>query len=241
VTHTHPHRGGSISPRTGRRNRIAAQFTPIPTEAMESPAWRTLSLSARRVLDRLCIELRHHAGRNSTKLCVTYKDFVDYGITNRHCISSAVRELVALGFVRITRQGRSGNAEFRQPTLYQLTFIHNADGEPLTNEWKRITSLAAAKAVAAAARKPPSPKNKKPVPDSVPKSVSFPHRKHALARYQNGTTVRVENDTTSESLGEGGRVADGGEGVSRPLSERGTGCATAGPAAAVARRRRQRS
>jgi hypothetical protein len=157
-----PHRSGSINPRTGRRNRIAAQFTPIPTEVMESPAWRTLSLSARRVLDRLCIELRHHAGRESTKLCVTYKVFVDYGIRNRHCISSAVRELVALGFVEITRQGRSGNAEFRQPTFYRLTFIHNADGEPLTNEWKRIKSLADAKAVAAAARKAPAHKKQKP-------------------------------------------------------------------------------
>jgi hypothetical protein len=69
VTRAHPHGRGSINPRTGRRNRIAAQFTPIPTEVMGSPAWRTLSLSARRALDRLCIELRHHAGRNSAKLC----------------------------------------------------------------------------------------------------------------------------------------------------------------------------
>jgi hypothetical protein len=43
---------------------------------MESPAWRVLSLSARRVPDRLCIELRHHAGRESTKLCVADTEFV---------------------------------------------------------------------------------------------------------------------------------------------------------------------
>jgi hypothetical protein len=74
-----PGRSGSINPRTGRRNRIAATFTPIPTEVMESPSWRALSLSARRVLDRLCIEPRHHAGRESTKLCVTYKEFTPSG------------------------------------------------------------------------------------------------------------------------------------------------------------------
>jgi len=122
-------------------------------------------LSARRVIDRLCIELRHHGGRQSSRLCVTYEDFVNYGIGNRHCITPAIREVVALGFVEITQQGRGGNAEFRQPTHYRLTFINNIDGEPPTDEWRRIRTLEQARTIAGEARKRVS-KKKNPVSKS---------------------------------------------------------------------------
>jgi hypothetical protein len=96
-----------------RRNRIAGSFTALLTEMLESPAWRVLSLSARRVLDRVSIELRRHGGHAAKGLCVTYVDFQEYGI-DRHAIALAIREAVALGFLTIIRQGRAGNREYRQ-------------------------------------------------------------------------------------------------------------------------------
>ena len=77
---------------------------------LESPAYRTLSLSARKVLDRLEIEFERH-GRNPLEngcLPCTYEDFVEYGI-HRQAIPPAIREAVALGFIRITRKGSAGN------------------------------------------------------------------------------------------------------------------------------------
>src|SRR3974390_676531 len=97
-----------------RRNAISGQFAARLIEMLESPAYRTLSLSARRVLDRVEIELAHHGGQDNGSLPVTYDDFQSYGI-HRHAIWPAIKECVALGFLEITRQGRAGNAEFRIP------------------------------------------------------------------------------------------------------------------------------
>jgi hypothetical protein len=196
----------SINPKTGLRNRIAGTFTAIPTEVMESPAWWVLSLVARRVLDRLCLELGYNAGRNSAKLCVTYQDFVDYGITNRHCITAAVRELVALGFVRITRVGRAGNAEFRLATCYRLTFVNNTDGEPLTNEWKRIQTLAEAKRIALEARQLRKARKQNPgVQNDTELRCQNDTENVFSPGVQNDTTARCTNDTTIYTL-QGGRL-----------------------------------
>jgi hypothetical protein len=152
-----------------RRNQIAGTFTALLTEMLKSPAWRVLSLSAHRVLDRVAIELRHHGGREGDGLCVTYDDFEKYGM-DRHAIAPAIREVVALGFLRITREGRAGNSEFRRPTWYKLTFVNTVDGEP-THEWKRIKSLHEADMKAREARvaKPRKTKRQcgKPTPASV--------------------------------------------------------------------------
>ena len=183
-----------------RRNRIAGSFTPLLTDMLESPAWRVLSLSARRVLDRLAIELRHHAGHEGEGLCVTYADFQEYGI-ERHCIAPAIREAVALGFLRIARQGRGGNSEFRVSTLYKLTYLNAIDGGERTHDWKRITSLEEAEAISREARADRKTKSRcaKPAPLPVRKTRTetgdFPVRKTR-------TTVVGEMRTTSDSLRE---------------------------------------
>ena len=79
------------------RTTIAGQFAPRLIEMLESPAHRVLSLSARRVLDRLEIELAHHGGADNGKLPVTYDQFHQFGI-DRQAIAPAIREAVALGF-----------------------------------------------------------------------------------------------------------------------------------------------
>jgi hypothetical protein len=119
---------------------------------LESSAWRVLSLSARRVVERIEIELAHHGGKDNGALTVTYDDFVSYGI-DRHAIAPAIREAVALGFIEVTERGRAGNAKWRSPNTFRITFRTSkgmrTDG---THEWRRISTMEAAEAVAKAAR-----------------------------------------------------------------------------------------
>ena len=103
-----------------RRNSIDGQFAAHTIEMIRSPAWSVLSLSARRVLDRIEIEHAYHGGNENGRLPVTYDDFECYGI-HRHSIAAAIRETVALGFAEITERGRAGNAEFRSPHKFRLT------------------------------------------------------------------------------------------------------------------------
>ena len=117
---------------------------------LESPAYRVLSLSAHRALARLEIELAHHAGKDNGRLPVTYDNFQSFGI-DRHSIRPSLLELVALGFVEITDPGRAGNAEFRRPARYRITYRHTDHADP-TDEWKRIQTDDDAKARAKRAR-----------------------------------------------------------------------------------------
>ena len=57
------------------RKTIPGFFVLRLVEMLESPAWRALSLSAHRVLDRLDIENRHHGGKDNGKLIVTFEQF----------------------------------------------------------------------------------------------------------------------------------------------------------------------
>jgi hypothetical protein len=128
-----------------------------------SPAWCVLSLSARRLLDRIEIEMMSHGGpRSNGGLPVTYGDFIKYGV-RRNSIASALREVVALGFLEITEQGRGGNAAYRKASKFRLTchqFKANEYGEVLyepTNEWRRFKTIEEAEAIAAKAKRAVAP------------------------------------------------------------------------------------
>jgi hypothetical protein len=144
-----------MSKRYRARNQIGGVFAPRLKEMLESPAYRVLSRAAHQVLARIEIEHLRHGGNDNGTLAVTFDDFVAYGV-NRHAIAPAIRELVALGFVEITQQGRAGNAEWRRPTLYRLTCLPTAGVRP-THEWRSVTEDDAM-TVAKTARRPP-PKN----------------------------------------------------------------------------------
>jgi hypothetical protein len=137
-----------------RRNKISGQFSPKLIEMLESPAWNVLTRAGRKVIDRVEVELASHGGKDNGKLPVTYKDFVEFKI-DRHAVKPAICEVVALGFVEVTRQGRAGNAEWRQPSLYRLTFRH-ADGIPGdgSHEWRRIKTIEEAREIKKLAREP---------------------------------------------------------------------------------------
>jgi len=168
--------------RRGRRRRtsIDGQFAARLIKMLESPPYRELSLSARRVLDRLEIELAHHGGMDNGRLPVTFDDFRRYGI-DRHAIAPAIRELVALGLIEVTEHGRAGNAEWRTPNRFRLTY-KPTNGEGPTHEWKRIQTAERASAKAKEARKPiversraAGSKNKMPVGGKTGHCGGNPH------------------------------------------------------------------
>jgi len=133
-----------------RGSKISGQWTYQTIEMKESPAWRELSLSARRVLDRLEIEHAHHGGKDNGRLPCTYNHFEEYGM-NRKCIGPAIRECEALGFIEVTERGYAAT-DFKKPSLYRLTWKHTDAHEP-TNEWRRIKTAEEAAEVAGKARK----------------------------------------------------------------------------------------
>jgi hypothetical protein len=154
--------------RTNRHTRIQGQFAPRLIDMLRSPAYRILSLSGHRVLNRIEIELADHGGQDNGRLPVTFSDFEKYGI-ERHAIGPALAECQALGFIEITRRGRSGNGEWRIPNLFRLTYRHTKS-EPPTDEWQRISSIEEAQAIAREARqntrnaaKPTTTRQRQPV------------------------------------------------------------------------------
>lgn len=154
-----------------RPGSISGQFAPRTIEMLESPAYRSLSLSGHRLIARVEIELAHHGGKDNGRLPVTYDDFQAYGI-DRHAIAPAIREAVALGFLEITEPGRAGNADFRAPNVFRLTF-RNTKREGPTNEWRRITKENG-KRLAMLARQ-----NRKPVGENIAVGGGDPHRSHS--------------------------------------------------------------
>ena len=102
---------------------------------------------ARTHRDRAC----QHGGQDNGGLPVTYDDFERYGI-RRDCIAPAIRELVALKFMEITKPGRAGNAEFRAPNLFRLTYRHTKREEP-SHDWRRIATTEQATKLARQARR----------------------------------------------------------------------------------------
>ena len=144
--------------KTERRNKMeSGQWCARPLDLLESPAYKVLSRAAHQVVSRIEIELRHHGGRDNGKLPVTFDDFVKYGI-HRHAIAPAIRELEAVGIIR-TAHGRAGNAEFRIPNVFFLTYANERDGKknPPPNDWRKIETAEEAEQIVRAARATKNP------------------------------------------------------------------------------------
>jgi hypothetical protein len=187
-----------------RRNSIDGQFAYHTIEMIKSPAWSVLSLSARRVLDRIEIEHADHGGYDNGRLPVTYDDFERYGI-HRHSIAAAIRETVALGFTEITERGRAGNAEFRSPHKFRLTYFPVRRAPP-THEWQRIKTGEEAQALATAARREAPQKTKVQWRKTPNLSGGNQHRKRQFHSAET-TTTRLSADSTTTSISRGEGVA----------------------------------
>jgi len=141
--------------------KIDGPYVPHIRQLIEAPAWRTLSLSARRVLDRIELEHLRHGGKENGQLAVTFEQFVAFGI-HRHAIAPAIREARALGFLKITSPGAAGNAEFRAPNRFKLTYLPSMGTNPATHEWRSITTIDHAEMTAREARKSPQQPRQQP-------------------------------------------------------------------------------
>jgi hypothetical protein len=72
---------------------------------MQSAAYRALSPSARRVLDRIVREHMEQGGKENGRLKVTWRNFRDAGVLDRR-ITGAIAEVEALGWAKRTTFGR---------------------------------------------------------------------------------------------------------------------------------------
>jgi hypothetical protein len=182
--------GRTSTKRKLRGAKIEPPFVQLRIEMKESPAFRALILSERRILDRLEIEDGHHSGKENGNLICTYKNFEEYGIRTQS-IAPSIRVLCKLGFLEVTDPGRAGNGEHRRAARYRLTYLHTrGPGDraiKTTDEWRKFETIEAAKEIATATRAAPS-KIKKP----LRKTVVKPHYKsvanRAITAPQNGIT-----------------------------------------------------
>jgi hypothetical protein len=142
-----------------RKPSIAGAFIPHTLEMRQSPAWRALPDVDRRVLDRLEVEHMQHGGKENGRLICTYDQLAKAGI-RRASLALAIRQLIALGFVRITERGGRAIADVRQPARYRLTYplgvsrlefgSDKREEVSPTHDWRLIaTDQAAAEALSA--------------------------------------------------------------------------------------------
>jgi hypothetical protein len=192
-------------PRFKRRNRIDGQFSARPIDMLESPAWRALSLSAHRIIDRIAIELAHHGGNDNGRLPVTKLDFVEYGISPR-LVAPAIREAEALGFILVTERGRGGNAEHCQPNLFFLTFAPCRSSTP-THEWRKIKTIEDAETRARAARDNKDARAVKFAEQRARKTESRYHKVGLVPDPQSVPGSAQLPDPQSGSIGSGHKVA----------------------------------
>jgi hypothetical protein len=74
----------------------SGRFATCLIEVLESPPYRGLGGSTRKVISPVEIELGHHGGNDNGRLPVTTNNFVECGM-HRTSVAPAIREAEALG------------------------------------------------------------------------------------------------------------------------------------------------
>lgn len=117
-----------------------APWTWLTKEVLSSSLWAALSISSRRVLDALMVELMSNAGRENGNLAVTYLQLEAFGVTKAD-IRKALLELQICCFVRLTHQGLrvAGGGD---PSRYALTWfdthIRTPNAAMRTDAWRDV-------------------------------------------------------------------------------------------------------
>lgn len=112
----------------------------LTVDMLCSPAFRVLSLNARRVLDRLIVEHLQHAGTANGKLIVTYGDLIRWGV-RRNAVSKSIDELSAVGIVCKTQQGGFSCGSERNASTYRLEWLPDCEGNKPKNIWEQFQTL----------------------------------------------------------------------------------------------------
>jgi hypothetical protein len=190
-------------------------FVMLTADFKKSPAYRAASLTARRILDCMEIEYMRCHGQNNGELVMTGAMVRAAGINHR-LIPAGMREVQALLLCMKTQQGRAGNAAWRRPNKFNITYLptfkfngSKYDTIPATDEWRQITEDDAqmiAKGArrqgsnsAAAGRKPTTQKNRKPSPLSGPITSDF--RAHLVGLYPSPLSGPEETNSPSPLSG----------------------------------------
>ncbi len=118
---------------------------------IDSPAWSCLSATDQRAY----VALRRSLGKtNNGDLSLPLSRARHYGITSPATLAKALRAVVAVGLIAVTRRGGCTRGGQRLPTLYRFTDEQVFEMRPklidackATNDWRAITSIAHGKAM----------------------------------------------------------------------------------------------
>jgi len=103
-------------------------FVKMPRGLLESDAWHSLGINARRFLDFLMLEHLRHGGRDNGRLLAPRRQLEQAGIGARH-VSRAIEEIVSLGLVLVKRGGG------RRANVYALSWLSLFDGTMPDRPW----------------------------------------------------------------------------------------------------------
>lgn len=114
-------------------------------DLFDSVAWSCLSASAQ--LAYLAL-MRQKGSTNNGDLSLPITFAKRYGISSTSTLTKSLRELVALGFIAVTRRGGSTKDGQRLATLYRFTDIEVyavpakfIEATKPTNDWRAITTI----------------------------------------------------------------------------------------------------
>ena len=108
---------------------MSGAFVKLPRELLESDAWRSLGINARRFIDFLMLEHMRQGGKRNGFLLAPRRQLMEFGI-GAHFVSDAIDEVDRLGLVDC-RRGLG-----RRPSIYALTWLPLADGSEPSNGWR---------------------------------------------------------------------------------------------------------
>jgi hypothetical protein len=103
----------------------------LTRELLESDAWRSLGINARRLIDFLLLEHMRHGGKQNGKLKAPKHQLEAFGIGS-HYVTDAIHEVEQLGLVDCHRGG------MRVATTYTLTWLTFHDGTPASDRWRNF-------------------------------------------------------------------------------------------------------
>jgi hypothetical protein len=120
--------------------RPGESFIQLETKLLYSPAWKSLSITARRVLDFLMVEHCEHGGHENGRLKAPYDQLVAKGGCSKNLIPDAIRELEMVRLIKVKRGGKHNGSN--QPSNYTLTFVYTKGKIGIsfsaTNDWERV-------------------------------------------------------------------------------------------------------
>jgi hypothetical protein len=127
--------GSTYSTKAAGNEGEGEAFAKLPLELLESTAWRSLSIHARRLIDFLLIEHMRHGGRENGRLLAPRRQLEAFGIAT-HFVSTAIEETERVGLLDCKR------GVGRAPSVYGLTWLPRGN-DPPTNRWRRHEATAA--------------------------------------------------------------------------------------------------